>query len=163
MTMGRLIKATAIYDRPFWRDDGLSGEAVHEDGPVTVTFDNTPPDGTPGALVGFVGGRDADEFGKLGKSQRRAAVLACFEQLFGPQAKAAKEYVEQDWGAEEWIGGGPVANFGKGGVTAAASALREPVGPIHWAGTETATVWNGYMDGAVQSGERAAAEVLAAT
>jgi monoamine oxidase len=49
-----------------------------------------------------------------------------------------------------------------GGWTQFGPALREPVGAIHWAGAETATVWNGYMDGAVQSGQRAASEVLTA-
>ena len=162
MPQGWLVKCTAIYSKPFWREDGLSGEAMNEAGPVTMTFDNTPPSGSPGALVGFVGAADARAFAELGKSERRQAVLGCLESLFGPQAQAAESYIEQDWAAEPWVGGGPVSNFAPGGVTASASALREPVGPIHWAGTETATVWNGYMDGAVSSGERAAAEVLVA-
>jgi monoamine oxidase len=161
MTPGWLVKTTAIYDEPFWRAEGLSGEALNEDGPVTMTFDNSPPDGSPGALIGFVGGRDARDFARLGASERRAAVLRSFESLFGPRAAAAERYIERDWAAEEWSGGGPVANFATGGWTASGRVLREPVGPLHWAGTETATRWCGYMDGAVQSGERAAAEVLA--
>ena len=162
MAPGWLVKTTAIYDEPFWRPDGLSGEALNEEGPVTMTFDNSPPDGSPGALVGFVGGRDAREFARLGASERRAAVLGSLETLFGPRAAAADRYLERDWAAEGWSGGGPVANFATGGWTASGRALREPVGPIHWAGAETATRWCGYMDGAVGSGERAATEVLAA-
>ncbi len=162
MPPGSMVKTTAVYERPFWRDDGLSGEGVNEQGPVVATFDNSPPEGSPGVLVGFVGGRDAREFAKLGKSERRQAALGCFEALFGPKARAAEQYIEQDWSAEQWSGGGPVANFATGGWTAVGAALREPVGPLHWAGTETATKWCGYMDGAVQSGERAAAEVLSA-
>ena len=161
MPMGWLVKATAIYDEPFWRADGLSGEALNEAGPVTITFDNSPPGGSPGALVGFVGGRDARAFARLGKSERRRAVLGCFEALFGPKAQAAERYIEQDWAAERWSGGGPVATFATGGWTASGQALREPVGLVHWAGTETATHWSGYIDGAISSGERAAAEVLA--
>ncbi len=160
MPMGWLVKATAIYDEPFWRADGLSGEALNEEGPVTITFDNSPPAGSPGALVGFVGGRDARDFARLGKSERRRAVLGCFESLFGPRAQAAERYIEQDWAAERWSGGGPVATFATGGWTASGAALREPVGLVHWAGTETATRWSGYIDGAISSGERAAAEVL---
>jgi monoamine oxidase len=162
MPMGWLVKATAIYDEPFWRADGLSGEALNEEGPVTITFDNSPPDGRPGALVGFVGGRDARAFARLGRSERRRAVLGCFESLFGPRAQAAERYLEQDWAAERWSGGGPVANFATGGWTAAGASLREPVGRVHWAGTETATRWSGYIDGAISSGERAAAEAIAA-
>jgi monoamine oxidase len=162
MAQGWLVKTTAVYDEPFWRGDGLSGEALNEEGPVTMTFDNSPPDGSPGALIGFVGGRDAGEFARLGASERRAAVLRSFESLFGRRARAAERYIERDWAAEQWSGGGPVANFATGGWTASGPVLREPVGPLHWAGTETATRWCGYMDGAVQSGERAAAEVLEA-
>ncbi|HEX6116710.1 MAG TPA: FAD-dependent oxidoreductase [Solirubrobacterales bacterium] len=161
MPAGWLVKCVALYDQPFWREDGFSGEALNEAGPVTMTFDNSPPDGSPGALVGFVGGADARRFARLGASERRAAVLGSFESLFGPKARAAERYIERDWAAEEWSGGGPVANFATGGWTASGPALREPVGPIHWAGTETATRWTGYIDGAVRSGERAAAAALA--
>jgi monoamine oxidase len=162
MTMGWLVKATATYEEPFWRADGLSGEAVSEEGPIALAFDNTPPEGSPGALVGFVGGRDARAFSRLGASERRNAVLESFAAVFGPRARAAERYLEQDWGADRWSGGGPVGNFATGGWTASGPALREPVGPLHWAGTETATRWAGYIDGAVRSGERAADEVLAA-
>jgi monoamine oxidase len=160
---GWLVKTTAIYERPFWREDGLSGEALNEEGPVTTTFDNSPPEGTPGALVGFVGGRDARKFARLTTEERRAAVLRCFEALFGARAREPELYLERDWAAERWSGGGPVANFASGGWTACGSLLREPAGRLHWAGTETATRWAGYIDGAVSSGERAAAEVLAAS
>jgi len=162
MAPGWLTKVAAVYSEPFWRGDGLSGEALNEDGPVTMTFDNSPPGTGLGALVGFVGGRDARAFAALGKSQRRDAALRSMEALFGPRARGAEQYLEQDWAAEPWSRGGPVSNFATGGWTAAGPALRAPVGPIHWAGTETATRWTGYIDGAVSSGERAAREVLAA-
>jgi monoamine oxidase len=160
MSPGWLVKATAVYPEPFWRSEGLSGEALNEEGPVTMSFDNSPPSAAFGALVGFVGGRDARAFARLGASQRRAAVLRCFETLFGPRARAAERYLELDWAAEPWSEGGPVANFATGGWSACGPVLREPVGALHWAGTETATRWAGYIDGAVSSGERAAAEAL---
>ncbi len=157
---GRLSKCMAVYETSFWREAGLSGEAVTDLGPVTLIFDSSPRDGSVGVLLGFVGGPEVGEMRGMGEAERRAAVLACFERLFGPAARRPLDYVEQEWSAEEWSGGGPTSNFGPGGWTACGSALREPVGPVHWAGTETATVWSGYMEGALQAGERVAAEIL---
>ncbi|HEY6549778.1 MAG TPA: FAD-dependent oxidoreductase [Solirubrobacterales bacterium] len=158
---GTLNKCIALYKEPFWRADGYSGESVTDLGPVTLTFDCSPRDGSAGVMLGFVGGPEAREMEALAPAARRAAVLACFERLFGPRAAQPVDYIEQVWAAEEWSGGGPTSNFGPGGWTECGSALREPVGRIHWAGTETATVWSGYMEGALQAGERAAAEVAA--
>ena len=159
---GRLTKCMALYEEPFWRADGLSGEAVTDAGPVTLTFDSSPRDGSAGVLLGFVGGPEVAEMAGVGEAERRAAVLGCFTRLFGPGAAEPLDYVEQEWSAEEWSGGGPTSNFGPGGWTECGPALREPVGRVHWAGTETATVSSGYMEGALQAGERAAADALAA-
>jgi monoamine oxidase len=158
---GTLTKVTAVYDRPFWRDAGLTGTAVSTDGFVNATFDDSPPGGSPGVVFGFVGGDESRAFNQLSESARRAAVLAQFAQFFGPQANNSIGYLETNWAAERWSRGCPVAIPGPGALTAYGPALRKPVGKIHWAGTETSTYWNGYMDGAVRSGERAAAEVLA--
>jgi monoamine oxidase len=157
---GRLSKCMALYEEPFWRDDGLSGEAVADAGPVTLTFDSSPRDGSAGVMLGFVGGPEADGMAGLGGAERRAAVLASFARLYGPRAESPLDYVEQEWSAEEWSGGGPTSNFGPGGWTEWGPALREPLGRVCWAGTETATVWSGYMEGALEAGERAAAEAL---
>jgi len=158
---GALSKCMALYAEPFWRDGGFSGEAVSDAGPVTLTFDASPRDGSAGVLLGFVGGPEARELAELPPAERRAPVLACFERLYGRRAAAPLEYAEQTWAEEEWSGGGPTSNFGPGGWTACGPALREPAGRVHWAGTETATAWSGYMEGALQAGERVAAEVLA--
>lgn len=160
MPQGSLIKCVAVYDEPFWRADGLSGEAVSDTGPATLTFDNSPSQGRPGALLGFVGGRDARDFARLGTESRRMAVLAGFERLFGPRAGRPERYLEQRWVGERWSGGGPNAALATGAWSSLGPILREPVGPLHWAGTETATRWYGFMEGAVRSGERAATEVL---
>jgi monoamine oxidase len=157
---GALTKCVALYEEPFWRGDGLSGESVTDAGPVTLTFDSSPRDGSAGVMLGFVGGPEARELATLPLAERRARVLACFERLFGPRAARPVDYAEQTWAEEEWSGGGPTSNFGPGGWTACGPALREPSGRIHWAGTETATVWSGYMEGALQAGERVADEVL---
>jgi monoamine oxidase len=161
LPQGTLTKVTAVYDEAFWRDDGLTGQVVCTDGYVSATFDDSPESGTPGVIFGFVGGDRARSFVQLSDSDRRAAVLAQFAQFFGPAAANPTAYLETFWAAEAWSRGCPVGIAGPGLLTAYGPALRKPVGRIHWAGTETSTYWNGYMDGAVRSGERAAAEVLA--
>jgi monoamine oxidase len=158
---GALTKCIALYEEPFWRADGLSGESVTDAGPVTLTFDCSPRDGSAGVMLGFVGGPEAREMAAMAPAERRTAALGCFERLFGPRAGQPLDYAEQAWAAEEWSGGGPTSNFGPGGWGDCGPALREPVGRVHWAGTETATIWSGYMEGALQAGDRAAAEVAA--
>ena len=159
MPMGSVIKCMVVYDEPFWRDDGLSGQAVSLPGPAQVVFDNTPPNGSPG-LIGFLEGREARELGALPEGQRRDAVLKGFQRLFGRRAGHPRLYVEKDWSTEPYSRGCYAGVLGPGAWTAYGRALREPVGRIHWAGTETATRWMGYMDGAIQSGKRAAVEVM---
>jgi monoamine oxidase len=159
---GHLIKWEAVYDRPFWRDAGLSGQAVSDRGPANTTFDNTPPSGgPPGILFGFIGGAEADRAARLSRSERRRAVLANFVDFFGPEAARPTESFELDWTDEAWTRGCPVGHPTKGLLHRYGPLLRKPLGRIHWAGTETATYWNGYMDGAVRSGEDAARAILA--
>jgi monoamine oxidase len=160
LPMGAVIKCHAVYERPFWRDEGLSGQATTDVGPVKVTFDNSPPSGSPGVLLAFVEGANARALSPLDAADRRDAVLASLTRLFGSAAARPLEYTERDWAAEEWTRGCYAALFTPGTWTQLGPALREPIGRIHWAGTETATVWCGYMDGAVQSGERAAREIV---
>jgi monoamine oxidase len=157
---GALTKCMGLYEEPFWRADGFSGESVTDAGPVTLSFDSSPRDGSAGVLLGFVGGPEARALAAMPVAERRATVLACFERLYGTRAAQPLDYAEQTWSEEEWSGGGPTSNFGPGGWTACGPALRPPVGRVHWAGTETATVWSGYMEGALQAGERVAAEVV---
>ena len=162
LPQGTLLKVAAVYDEPFWRSDGLSGTALSLNGPVSATFDDSPPNGRPGVLFGFVGGDAARGFMRLSHTARRQLTLTSFERLFGPKARSPRGYFETNWTREPWTRGCPVAIPGPGTLTEYGPALRAAVGRIHWAGTETSTFWNGYMDGAVRSGERAAREVLAA-
>jgi monoamine oxidase len=161
MPMGSVIKCMAVYEEPFWREDGLSGQAVSLPGPAQVVFDNTPPSGSPG-LIGFLEARDARELGGLPEGERREAVLRGFQRLFGRRAAHPLLYVEKDWSSEVYSRGCYAGVLGPGAWTGYGRALREPVGRIHWAGTETATRWMGYLDGAIESGKRAAAEVVRA-
>lgn len=157
---GSVIKALAVYDEAFWRRDGLSGQAASDRGPVKVLFDDTRPGG-PGVLVGFMEGRDGREMGRCSVDERRQAFVACASRAFGDRALSPVRYLDLDWAAEPWSGGGYAGSPTPGTWTTLGEALRRPVGRVHWAGTETAEVWSGYMDGAVRSGERVAAEVLA--
>lgn len=157
--LGALTKSYAAYPTPFWRAKGLSGQALSDQGPVFITFDVSPGAGGPGILLGFT---DPRGFDCLPEEQRRERVLQCFTALFGEQAAEPIDYLDQRWGAESFAPGGPTAAVPPGSWTEFGRLLRTPVGPLHWAGTETADEWTGFMDGAVRSGQRAAAEVSGA-
>jgi len=162
MVLGTLAKCEAIYREPFWRSDGLNGQAIKlGDAAVPAMFDNTPPDGAPGVLMGFMGGRSWRRYQTASAADRRAAVLADFASAFGPKALSPVDYFEQDWVEERWTRGAPTSVLGPGTLIDFGRRITEPVGVVHWAGTETAGYWNGYMDGAISSGKRAASEVLA--
>jgi monoamine oxidase len=159
MPAGAVIKCMAVYDRPFWRDDGLNGQVASSRPPVKITFDNSPPGGEPGVLLAFLEGRAAVELGGRSADDVRTAVLDALVAYFGERARRTVEFVAQDWQKEEWTRGCYGAHLPPGALTQFGEALRRPVGPVHWAGAETAVVWSGYMDGAIESGERAAREV----
>ena len=158
--LGTVAKCIAVYDEPHWRSDGLSGQAASTRGPVKLVVDGSPPSGSPGVLVGFLEGPRAHELARLPAAERRAAVLGCFGRYFGASTRTPIDYVERFWAEDPWSRGCYGSFMPTGAWTAFGPALREPVGPLHWAGTETATVWSGYMDGAVRSGESAARQVL---
>ncbi|MFZ0141106.1 MAG: FAD-dependent oxidoreductase, partial [Aeromicrobium sp.] len=163
MPQGSVIKCQAVYDRPFWRDSGLSGEAVGDTSPVKVVFDGTPPgEGSPGVLVAFIEAADAIRLSAVTPEERQGEVLDVLAHYVGDDARHPMAFVERDWSAEPWTRGCYGAHLPPGAWTQVGAALREPVGPIHWAGTETAERWCGYIDGAITSGERAAMEVDAA-
>ena len=156
---GSVIKLYAVYDEPFWRADGLNGQVASDEGPVKVVFDNTPPSGSPGVLVGFMEANDGRRWARKGQDERRQAAIDCFVRAFGPRAAEPLEYLERDWMAEEFSRGCYGAHFTPGVWTAFGDALRAPIGRIHWAGAECSPIWNGYMEGAVRSGETAADDV----
>jgi monoamine oxidase len=160
MPMGYVIKCMAMYPEPFWRAEGLSGFAVDLGNPIGVVFDNSPPDAGHGVLLCFVEGSHGRALGELSADRRRAIVVDSLERFFGPRAADPIDYVDQNWAAEEWTRGCYGAHLATGVWTQFGEALRRPCGLIHWAGTETSDVWNGYMDGAVRSGERVAREII---
>ena len=162
MPQGTVIKCMAVYDEPFWRERGLSGQALSDEGPAKILFDNTPQSGSPGVLLGFLEGDRARDWGARPAAERRDAVVRGFARIFGDRAARPEQFVERVWADEEWTRGCYGCYMPTGGWTRYGRVLREPIGPIHWAGAETATVWNGYMDGAVRTGESSAADVLRA-
>ena len=161
MPIGSLIKTIAVYDTPFWRAQGLNGQVTSDTGPVTVMFDASPAGGTPGVLLGFVDGDDARALSDQSDTARATAALKSYATYFGAQAAKPRMYFDQVWDKEIYTGGCPVGLMPPGVMVEYGPGLRAAVGRIHWAGTETATVWTGYMDGAVQAGKRAASEALA--
>lgn len=161
MPMGSTIKVVVAYQTPFWRASGYSGETLTDDAPFAITFDDSPHDGSQGALVAFLLGASARTWHERPAEERRAAVLDHLARAFGSRAASPIAYVEQDWIGEEWSRGCYTGILGPDVLTRYGAALREPVGRIFWAGTETAVAGMGYMDGAVEAGERAAQEALA--
>ncbi len=162
MPMGSVIKCMAVYDEPFWRESGLTGQATDVAGPAQLTFDNSPPSGRPGVILAFVEGAHARELSHLPPSERQKSVVECIARSFGPKAQSPQEFLELDWSAERYSGGCYGALLAPGVLSDYGPWLREPCDLVHFAGTETATVWAGYMDGAVRSGERVAREVRSA-
>ena len=150
------VKLNVVYAKPFWRDKGLSGIAFGDAGPVPFTVDNSPPDGTPGVILVLTSNDDLDK----APDARKAQVLEGLAAIFGDEARHPIGYHETNWSDEQYTAG-CVSPLAPGVLTQYGASLRPSVGRIHWAGTETAEVWTGYMDGAVRAGKRVAAEVAA--
>jgi monoamine oxidase len=160
--VGATVKFFVAYDRPFWKDAGRSGEVVCTEGPISVVFDATPPQGRA-LLVAFLVGSPARDWSERPPAEREALVVAELTRWLGPAAARPLWTVEQDWSTEPFSGGCPITQFPPGTLSRFGPWLRKPQGRVHWAGTETARSCTGFMEGAVESGERAAAEVLAAS
>ncbi|KAJ5951253.1 uncharacterized protein N7479_009666 [Penicillium vulpinum] len=160
MPMGALGKAIVIFPSAWWRSEGLNAAGVSDTGSIRVTYDNSPADGSFGAIMGFI---EADEMRKLdavSEDEAKRQVKQGFSNLFGPRVETATDVLIQRWDLEEFSRGGPSAFMPPAVLTQYGSYLRAPVGRIHFAGTETSLRWIGYMDGAISSGERVAGEIL---
>ncbi|XP_072770637.1 amine oxidase [flavin-containing] [Nerophis lumbriciformis] len=161
--MGSVIKCMVYYKENFWRKKGFCGTMVIEEegSPIGLTLDDTKPDGTVPAIMGFILARKCRKLCGLTKEERFKRICEIYAKVLGTdEALHAVHYEEKNWCEEEYSGGCYTAYFPPGILTQFGRVLREPVGRLHFAGTETATEWSGYMEGAVQAGERAAREVL---
>lgn len=165
--MGSVVKMLAFYASPFWRGGKGVAEGVttginpDPDKPVSMVFDASPPfEGAPGVLAGFLFADHALDIPAKGPAAVREAALSAFAEYLGDPAVAEPlNFAYVDWNSEQWTGGAYAAFLPPGGLTSFAQALWEPMGRIHWAGTETAKMWTGYYEGAINSGEEAAAVV----
>jgi monoamine oxidase len=160
--VGLETKTLLVYDQPFWRELGLSGQSAEPNSASEVTIDATPSSGSPGVIASFTFGPVAERLQKMEAGERRRAVVDAFGARFGPRALNPTAFVETAWWEEQWSRGCSLSHFPPGFLTRYGPLLRQPLRRIHWAGTETATRSHGAIDGAILSGERAAAEVLAA-
>jgi monoamine oxidase len=160
LPQGSAIKCIGVYERPFWRSEGHSGLVLDTEGPVSMVIDGSTPGRPGGVLIGFLEGGQARRAALLSQEDRRAEVLDCFARHFGSAALGPRHYRDQDWSAEPFTRGCYAGFLPPGIWTSYGRALREPIGRIHWAATETATEWMGYVEGALEAGERAAREVL---
>lgn len=157
---GTEVKVVVVYDQPFWRADGLCGASVDTRDPFEVTLDTSPEDGSTGVIALYAAGPRARQLEAAGADERRRIALSILTRRFGARAADPVELHEQNWAEQEWTRGCSQGHFGPGVLTQFGRQLRRPVGRIHFAGTETAGESHGAIDGAVRSGERAAAEVL---
>lgn len=153
-------KSFIVYDEPFWRADGLNGQLISENGPARMSNDSGMPGGEQGIILAFLEGENARVEGRWDAERRQAALVDELVRHFGPAAAQPSLIVEGEWASKEWTRGCYNANPGPCGWIHFGQSLATPVGPIKWAATETAEKWSGYMEGAVDAGERAAREVL---
>jgi len=161
MAMGRCTKVLVAYDRPWWREAGLAGIGIGDRPWVELCADSSDPETGLGVIAAFVAGRRHGRWSALDAEQRRAAVLDDLAAYFGPMALEPLDYVEKDWPREPFVGGAFAGWMPPGLWTRSGDALLRPHGRVFWAGTEVAERWPGFFEGAVASGERAAADVVA--
>ncbi|OBH45047.1 flavin monoamine oxidase family protein [Mycobacterium mantenii] len=159
---GAVMKTSLIYDEPFWRADGFSGQSAAPGSPATLTIDACTDTGDPGIMCVITEGPAARRLTKLDEAERKAVIIGELVDRFGSKAKAPLEVHEQNWTVDRYSGGGMIGHAPTGVLTEYGYTLREPCGRIHWAGTESSTVMCGWIDGAIRSGERAAVEVAEA-
>lgn len=157
---GSVIKIQVVYKSPFWRKEGLAGQTVSFTGPIKIVMDNSLPNDSRGVLVMFMEANDGREATEWTKEKRTQKTIECLVKYYGEEAKDYIEYIEKNWCEEEYTRGCYGGHFTPGVWTGFGKQLRQHIQHIHWAGAETAKVWNGYMEGAVLSGERAAKEVI---
>jgi monoamine oxidase len=159
---GAVIKVNAVYDHAFWRDDGLTGFSLMDVPPVKITYDNSPPGGRPGILVGFMEAADAIRHLQSPLAERRRATLEGFARAFGDRSLRPRRYLDKVWNRDRWTRGA-YGGYHPPGVLSELGpelgSLTAPAGRVHFAGSDTSPVWTGYMDGAIASGIRVAVEV----
>ncbi|MEI5992784.1 flavin monoamine oxidase family protein [Candidatus Enterococcus mansonii] len=157
---GSASKYHAVYDKPFWRKQGLSGQFNLSQGWIMESIDNSNENREEGIITFFVYGVDSIKLNELPEEKRKQLLINELVKVYGEQAREPKYFLTQDWNEETFTNGCFTGHFAPCGFLKYGAIIREEVGGIHWAGTETATIWNGYFEGAVRSGEREAEKII---
>ncbi|XP_064615850.1 LOW QUALITY PROTEIN: amine oxidase [flavin-containing]-like [Liolophura sinensis] len=161
--MGSVIKTFVYYKTAFWREKGYSGLSAidDEDGLIGFSMDDTKPDGSHPALIAFILADRARTYCQLTREERKKRISAVYAKVFkSPEGLNPVHYEEKDWGEEQWSGGCYTIMMPPGFLTVFGPVRKKPIGRLYFAGTETATQWSGYMEGAIEAGERAAREIM---
>ncbi|KAL4779275.1 hypothetical protein BJX76DRAFT_365362 [Aspergillus varians] len=163
-TYGYYTKAMMVFRTAFWVEKGYCGLTQSFIGPASVIRDTSLPD-KKYVLTCFMSGDPGRAWAALPTGQREQALVTQIGQLFGSETEAARDFVDMvtyEWMNDPYSGWGcPCIALTPGVLdTVGGEAIREPAGNLHFAGTETAVAWRGYMEGAIESGERAGAEVV---
>lgn len=161
LPMGRVIKIQAVYEKPFWLEQGLSGQVMTNQYPLSYTIDNSPIDRQKGVLAGFVGTSHAQDFMAEGAKQDEL-VAEAIDRMFGGKFPKPQQVYIEDWAKNEWIGGSYGAYFPPGVMSRMGSVLREQEPPIYWCGAEYAKTHPCQIEGALESGLRSAKQIVTA-
>lgn len=156
--MGRAIEAVLCYDYPFWREHEKSGFMMSDEGPAVMVHDVSPATNTEGALACLIAGNAASHWGAQPRGERLRALVQQLSGWLGNEAGAYRGMIERDWNGERWNRGS--IGFMPPGTSSFVHSINMSVGRIHWAGSEASSQWTGTLEGAVDAGERAAAEVI---
>lgn len=162
--LGDYNKAIVCYDRPWWRSEGFNGYFGSYTGPVTLARDTSVDEKSHYSLTCFVNGAPGRAWSKLPPHERRALVLKQLSKAFkgNPEVFRPIEVFDQIWQHEEFSRGALAPVHAIGHLTKFASIYGQPMGNLHFVGTEYSTEWKGYMEGALCSGEKGAREVVEA-
>jgi monoamine oxidase len=150
-------KVTMVYDKAFWREQGLNGQILQAQGPVLWAWDNSPEDVSFGMISAFVVNGSLPTDPELARNE----LAGIYARALGKKALNPTSYYDHDWGLFDKYTISCISPMPPGFLTRYGRALHPSVGRLIWSGTETADVWPGYMDGAVRSGRKAALQALA--
>ena len=161
LVLGQIIKHVIVYERAWWRDLGLNGTAETPNEPIEFVADSSNNTGSPGVLVAFSSATHAASLSPIDKETRKTIVLTHIQKVLGKAPVPVKHFDSMDWISDFWSCGGYGSRRAIGGWINRQNS-NTPCDPVHFAGTETATEWRSYIEGALQSAERASAEVISA-
>lgn len=160
MIPGSASKYHVVYDKPFWREEGICGRSNTSQGYIVETVDNSLPNAEQGIITFFVYGNDSIKIKSVSPEKRKEILLEELAVLYGSKALQPVDFIEYDWDEKVYTGGCFTGHFPPFGILKYGEQLRKTVGPLHFAGTETSTIWTGYFEGAVRAGEREAQRIV---